>query len=124
MTTWDEIANAEKAFIRATLRRTAAQQERLFYDATDASAKGQAGRRATALLAAIDQLTAAPPPAPLWREIAPNGRIASDSAAIDRIAHWLCDPEWGLGMLEDIADVITSTGRDLTGAHEPTWARH
>jgi hypothetical protein len=124
VTTWDRIDTAEMAFICAILRRAAAQQERQFYENTDASAKGEAGRRATALLAAAAHLAAPKAPAPAWREIAPNGRIASDSAAIDRIAHWLCDPEWGVGMLEDIADVITATGRDLTGTDEPTWARH
>ena len=57
----------------------------------------------------------------------------TDDAALDLIAHWLRDPEWGVGMLEDVAEVVAATGRDI--AHQPdpedptspglaTWPRH
>ena len=69
----------------------------------------------------------------------------TDAAALDLIAHWLRDPDWGVGMLEDIAAVVSTTGRDCGSvpdtdcdrAHDPdsafwtcacqpvaTWARH
>lgn len=49
----------------------------------------------------------------------------SDSDALDRIAQWLRDPDWGVGMLEDIAEVVARTGRDLSNdSGEPTWERH
>jgi hypothetical protein len=39
----------------------------------------------------------------------------TDAAALDLSAHWLHDPDWGVvGMLEDIAEVVGTTGRDLT----------
>jgi hypothetical protein len=63
----------------------------------------------------------------------PNDTAMTDDAALDLIAHWLRDPEWGVGMLEDIAEVVTSTGRDLAAITHPadptspgrsTWPRH
>jgi hypothetical protein len=51
-------------------------------------------------------------------------RAATDAAALDHIATILRDPEWGLGMLEDIADLVTETGRDVAGNGESTWDRH
>ena len=35
----------------------------------------------------------------------------SDAEALDSIAHMLEDPEWGVGMLEDIDQWVTATGR-------------
>lgn len=35
----------------------------------------------------------------------------SDAEALDGIAALLQDPEWGVGMLEDINEWVTSTGR-------------
>ncbi|MCL4423103.1 MAG: hypothetical protein M1115_08065 [Actinobacteria bacterium] len=48
-----------------------------------------------------------------------------DGAALDQIAHILCDPEWGVGMLEDIAHILTQSGRSLENrSSERTWERH
>lgn len=48
-----------------------------------------------------------------------------DAQALDAIAHMLRHPEWAVGMLEDIAELVAETGRDLAGDHEtPTWDRH
>lgn len=47
-----------------------------------------------------------------------------DRYALDQIAHWLRDPEWGVGMLEDIAETVAATGRDLAGSTVSTWVRH
>lgn len=43
--------------------------------------------------------------------------------ALDEIAHSLCDPEWGVGMLEDITQIVSETGRDVEGDGTPTWDR-
>ena len=51
-------------------------------------------------------------------------RARDDAATLDRIAQMLQDPEWGSGMLEDIADLVGRTGRDMTGDGGPTWDRH
>jgi hypothetical protein len=57
----------------------------------------------------------------------------TDDAALDLIAHWLRDPDWGVGMLEDIAEVVATTGRTLAPITDPadpdspgraTWPRH
>ena len=48
----------------------------------------------------------------------------SDDRALDLVATMLRDPEWGVGMLEDIADLVRRTGRDLEGDGTPTWDRH
>jgi hypothetical protein len=54
----------------------------------------------------------------------------SDAAALDEIAYMLRDPAWGVGMLEDIAEIVKATGRDLSeiigedGEAVPTWDRH
>jgi predicted RNA-binding Zn-ribbon protein involved in translation (DUF1610 family) len=45
-------------------------------------------------------------------------------AALDAIAQLLRDPRWGLAMLEDIGELVTRTGRDLTGDGSTTWHRH
>jgi len=49
-----------------------------------------------------------------------------DAMALDQIAEMLRDPEWAPGMLEDIAGLITSTGRSVESypGDRPTWARH
>jgi hypothetical protein len=49
-----------------------------------------------------------------------------DSAALARIAEMLRDPEWGVGMLEDIADAIRQTGRTIEDYPDgrSTWGRH
>lgn len=49
----------------------------------------------------------------------------TDAQAVDTVAEMLRDPDWGVGMLEDIADVCTRAGRDLSNPNEePTWDRH
>ena len=56
----------------------------------------------------------------------PPAQQQADRAALDRIQHMLRDPEWGVGMLEDIADIIRGTGREVENLpdDEPTWDRH
>ena len=49
-----------------------------------------------------------------------------DKTALDQIAEMLRDPEWGVGMLEDIALIVSNTGR-IKGNYpddRPTWDRH
>lgn len=57
----------------------------------------------------------------------------TDADALDQICHWLRDPDWGVGMLEDIAATVEATGRDCTPLPDPddptgeglaTWPRH
>jgi hypothetical protein len=48
----------------------------------------------------------------------------TDGAALDAIAHILRDPEWGVGMLEDIVEIVARTGRDIEGDGTSTWDRH
>jgi hypothetical protein len=50
----------------------------------------------------------------------------TDTAAVDVIAEWLRDPEWGSGMLEDIADAVRATGRTVENYPDErqTWKRH
>lgn len=42
-------------------------------------------------------------------------RTESDAAVLDHIAHMLRDPDWGVGMLEDVAAWVAATGRTLDG---------
>lgn len=45
-----------------------------------------------------------------------------ENAALDKINLILSDPEWGVGMLEDICAIVLATGRkEVEGA---TWDRH
>lgn len=50
----------------------------------------------------------------------------ADAAALDRIAEILRDPQWGTGMLEDIAEIVSSAGRITENypGNRPTWGRH
>lgn len=51
--------------------------------------------------------------------------ILPDLVVLDAIAHILRDPDWAPGMLEDIAELVAGTGRDLSNPREvPTWDRH
>jgi hypothetical protein len=49
-----------------------------------------------------------------------------DGDALDRIQEMLRDPQWGVGMLEDIAEIVTGTGRTTKNYPDerPTWGRH
>ncbi|SRR6266851_433586 len=59
-------------------------------------------------------------------------RGITDQRALNAIAWILTDPEWGAGMLEDIAALVRGTGRpveDIPGPDDPdeflaTWDRH
>lgn len=53
-------------------------------------------------------------------------RTVTDAAALDAVARILRDPDWAPGMLEDIADLVTRTGRSVDNlpGDEPTWDRH
>lgn len=59
------------------------------------------------------------------RVITPPEPLA-DHAALDLIQEWLRDPEWGVGMLEDIAETVARTGRSTESYPDdrPTWSRH
>jgi hypothetical protein len=50
----------------------------------------------------------------------------SDAAALNGIAEMLRDPDWGAGMLEDIGELVTATGRSIEDYPDgrPTWDRH
>jgi hypothetical protein len=50
----------------------------------------------------------------------------SDVAALAEIAEILRDPEWGVGMLEDIAEIVRATGRTVENYPDDraTWSRH
>lgn len=63
---------------------------------------------------------------PAEERAAPQPAALSDTAAIAIIAEWLRDPEWGVGMLEDIADAVRSTGRPVEDYPDgrATWPRH
>lgn len=63
--------------------------------------------RAVACALAEDDGDTAPPPAPI-----PEA-ATDDADTLDAIAHMLRDPEWGVGMLEDIAELVRDTGRSL-----------
>lgn len=53
-----------------------------------------------------------------------------DRRALDRIQYMLRDPEWGVGMLEDIAGILVESGREMgdildeDGDPISTWGRH
>lgn len=49
-----------------------------------------------------------------------------DARALDLIQEMLRDPEWGVGMLEDIAEIVTATGRRVENYPDDrsTWERH
>lgn len=50
----------------------------------------------------------------------------ADAKALDEIQEMLRDPRWGVGMLEDIRDIIERTGRSCKNYSDdrPTWGRH
>lgn len=52
--------------------------------------------------------------------------VQGAEAALDEIAEMLRDPDWGAGMLEDIADIVRRTGRSVENYPDerPTWGRH
>jgi len=52
--------------------------------------------------------------------------LLTDAQALDEIAHILRDPDWGVGMLEDFAELVQRAGRDTANlpGDEPTWGRH
>lgn len=52
-------------------------------------------------------------------------RRASDEAVLDRIAQLLRAPEWpGASGMEDIAELVALTGRDLSDDPDMVWHRH
>lgn len=52
------------------------------------------------------------------------GQRIPDAMALDRIAEVLRDPDWAPGMLEDIAELITHTGRSIGNQPDVRWTRH
>ena len=46
------------------------------------------------------------------------GKLAKDSL---RLSGMLSEPEWGVGMLEDVAEIV---GKDPNPDNEPRWERH
>lgn len=51
---------------------------------------------------------------------------ALNARALDAIAEMLRDPQWGVGMLEDIAELVERTGRTTANYDDErsTWGRH
>lgn len=51
---------------------------------------------------------------------------STDENALDQIAACLRTPEWFVSMLEDIAEIVQRTGRDLADEPDPTqwWTKH
>lgn len=49
-----------------------------------------------------------------------------DADALNRIQEILRDPDWGVGMLEDIAEIVGTTGRVCEDYPDgrSTWLRH
>jgi hypothetical protein len=49
-----------------------------------------------------------------------------DTEALDQVALILCDQAWGVGMLEDIAELVRATRRRVADHPDrrPTWQRH
>ncbi len=55
----------------------------------------------------------------------PATDAARDAQALDRIAHMLRNPAWEVGMLDDIAELVGRTGRNVDGdGILSTWDRH
>lgn len=55
----------------------------------------------------------------------PGVMLVNDHIAVDLIADMLLDPDWGVGMLEDIEIIVAATGRDRGNPFGvPTWDRH
>jgi hypothetical protein len=54
------------------------------------------------------------------------GGPLTDRKGLDEIAEMLRDPEWGVGMLEDIRDLVNRTGRTCENYDDDrsTWGRH
>lgn len=59
-----------------------------------------------------------------YAQIAAKLTGEADAIALDRINHILSDPEWGVGMLEDICAIVRGTGRVDVSEGRPTWDRH
>ena len=55
-----------------------------------------------------------------------DSRTRTDAQALDAIQEMLRDPEYGAGMLEDIAELVKGTGRTVANYpdNRPTWLRH
>lgn len=51
-------------------------------------------------------------------------KATRDAEQLDAIAEILRDPDWGVGMLEDIAVLVRQSGRDVEGDGSSTWGRH
>ncbi len=48
-----------------------------------------------------------------------------DKAALDRLAYLLAAPEWpGASGMEDVAEIVQATGRDLTTDETHDWPSH
>ncbi len=52
-------------------------------------------------------------------------RVFSDTEILDRIAYLLSAPEWpGASGMEDIAELVALTGRDISNNPDVEWASH
>jgi hypothetical protein len=62
----------------------------------------------------------------LQGRVIPPAVAVTDAAALSAIQYMLRDPDWGVGMLEDIAEIVGSTGRTVENYPDdrPTWNRH
>lgn len=63
---------------------------------------------------------------PATEEVLVGVIVQEPEAALDEIAEMLRDPDWGVGMLEDIADIVRRAGRSVENYPDerPTWGRH
>lgn len=52
---------------------------------------------------------------PLAPTAAETTTAVGDRDTLDAIADMLRDPQWGVGMLEDIAELVSCTGRSIQG---------
>lgn len=63
----------------------------------------------------------APPAITMGKAITEIETLRADNHAMEEIAEMLRDPEWGVGMLEDIADIVRRTGREVEDIMECDW---
>ena len=58
-------------------------------------------------------------------EVDEGRRPMTDKDCLDALAHLLQAPEWpGASGMEDVAELVAATGRDLTEVPDREWERH
>lgn len=57
--------------------------------------------------------------------MARSERVISDQRALDNLALMLSAEEWpGASGMEDVAEIVAKTGRDIEQPNAPEWERH